>query len=85
MENYAQELKERLRAANRVARENLREKKEKAKRYYDKNARTITFKVGDKVFVHDETLRKGRSKKLESLWIGPYEIVAKISNITYKS
>jgi len=31
------------------------------------------FKVGDKVLLHDETVRRGRSKKnLETQWIGPY-------------
>jgi len=66
-DDYAQELKERLRATNRFAREHVKDEKIKAKLQYDKKAREITFKVGDKV-LYNETLRRGRSKKLESLW-----------------
>jgi len=66
-DDYAQELKERLRATNRLAREHVRDEKIKAKLQYDKQAREITFKVSDKVLIYDEPLRRGRSKKLESL------------------
>jgi hypothetical protein len=33
------------------------------------------LKIGDKVLLYDETVRKGRSRKLCSLWVGPYEII----------
>jgi len=33
--------------------------------------------------MHDETLRRGRSKKLESLWTGPYVILEKNSDVNY--
>ena len=82
-EDYAQELKEKLRAANKIARENLREEKTKAKDYYDKKTKETTHKVGDKILLHDETLRRGRSKKLESPWIGPYVILEKHDNVNY--
>ncbi|KAM0730356.1 Retrovirus-related Pol polyprotein from transposon 412 [Formica fusca] len=81
--DYAQELKERLRATNQLAKEHVKEEKIKAKQQYDKNTRKIKFKVGDKVLVYDETLRRGRSKKLESLWIGPYTIIEKNSDVNY--
>jgi len=67
-DDYAQELKEMLRAINRLTREHVKDEKIKAKLQYDKKAREVTFKVGDKVLVYDETLRRGQSKKLESLW-----------------
>ena len=31
--------------------------------------------MGDKVLLYDETVRRGRSRKLSSQWIGPYEVV----------
>jgi hypothetical protein len=70
-------LKEKLRAANQIARENVKEEKNKAKKYYDRKTKSNTFKVGDKVLLHDETLRRGISKKLEVQWIGPYTIMEK--------
>jgi len=80
--DYAQELKERLRATNLNAKENLKEKS-KAKGYYDKTAKETKFKVGDKVLVYDETLRRGRSKKLDALWTGPYVVLEKNSDVNY--
>ncbi|KMQ89650.1 enzymatic polyprotein endonuclease reverse [Lasius niger] len=55
-DDYAQELKERLRATNQHAKENIKEEKQKAKKHYDKTARKTKFKVGDEVLVYDETL-----------------------------
>jgi len=65
-DDYAQELREKLRTTNRIARENLKEEKQKVKEYHDKKVREKEFK-GDKVLLHDETMRHGRSKKLDSL------------------
>jgi len=39
----AQELRERLRTANRIVRENLKEEKQKVMEYHDKKAREIEF------------------------------------------
>jgi len=82
-DDYAQELKERLRAITQLARENIKEEKAKAKQQYDKKAGQIAFKAVDKVLVYDETLRRGRSKKLEALWTGPYTIIEKNSEVNY--
>jgi len=40
-DDYAQELKERLRATNQLAKEHIKEKKFKAKKQYDKSTNTI--------------------------------------------
>jgi hypothetical protein len=41
-----------------------------------------TFKVGDLV-LRDDILRRGRLKKLETLWRGPYTILKKNSDMNY--
>jgi len=33
--------------------------------------------------MYDETVRRGRAKKLEALWIGSYVIIKKLSDVTY--
>jgi len=33
------------------------------------------FEIGEQVLVRDESVRRGRSKKLEASYVGPYEIV----------
>lgn len=82
-DDYAQELKERLRATNQFAKEHIKEEKLKAKKQYDKNTKEAHFKIGDKVLVYDETLRRGRLKKLELLWTRPYTILEKNSDVNY--
>jgi hypothetical protein len=34
------------------------------------------FAVGEKVLLHDEKIRRGRSAKLSQPFIGPYEIIS---------
>jgi len=82
-DDYAQELRERIRATTQLARERVKEEKAKAKQQYDKRTGEVNYKIGEKVLVYDETLRRGRSKKLEALWTGPYTIIEKNSEVNY--
>lgn len=74
-DDYACELRGRLQTAHRLAKDSLMASKGRSKDHYDKNAEEKDFTVGDKVLLFDETVRRGRSKKLSAQWIGPYEIV----------
>jgi hypothetical protein len=38
--------------------------------------RASKAKKGDKVLLYDESLRRGRSRKLSAQWAGPYEVLA---------
>jgi hypothetical protein len=74
-DDFLAELKNRLQTAHSIARENLIGHKEKSKEYYDRNTREATFMLGDIVLLYDETVRRRRSKKLSSQWLGPYEVI----------
>jgi transposase InsO family protein len=74
-DDYAEELKGRMRAAHAVARDRLMRAKTKSKRDYDKGTVQLTLKIGDKVLLFDESVRRGRSKKLGAKWIGPYMVL----------
>jgi len=82
-DDYVSEFKKRLRAAHQVAKANMQEEKVKSKECYDKKANISTFRAGDKVLLYDEALRRGRSKKLESLWRGPHTIIKQKSDVNY--
>jgi len=43
------------------------------------------FKIGDKVLLQEETLRRRRSKKLEAPWTGLYRVTEKLSDMNYKN
>ena len=73
-DSYVSELKGRLQTSHQQARENLIMSKGKSKERYDETARALELQVGDKVLLYDETVRRGRSRKLSSQWIGPYTV-----------
>jgi hypothetical protein len=67
-DDYVGELKGRVKTAHAVARDRLVEGKVRSKRDYDKGTVLLALKVGDKVLLYDESVRRGRSKKLGSKW-----------------
>jgi len=75
-DDYVSELKSRMQTAHAVARDRLVEGKVRSKRDYDKGTVQLTLKVGDRVLLFDENVRRGRSKKLGAKWIGPYVVLA---------
>jgi hypothetical protein len=75
-DNFVKELQACLQSSYEIARSNLQVKKEKSKEYHDKTVKVPLFVVGDKVLLHDQTVRRGRSSKLSGSWIGPYEIIS---------
>jgi hypothetical protein len=75
-DDFLTELKGRMQSAHEVARQRLISSKEKSKEYYDKGSEDVEFEVGQKVLLFDETVRRGRSKKLSPQYVGPYEILS---------
>ena len=82
-DDYALELRERLRATNSIAKDNIRDEKQKSKDYYDRSVKETNYKIGDKILLFDETLRRGRSKKLDAQWTGPYTVTERHSHVNY--
>jgi len=54
----------------------LTESKTRSKIDYDRKIVEIAVKVGDRVLLFNESVRRGRSKKLSAQWIRPYTILA---------
>ena len=58
---------------------------QKYKTYYDKSQRTVEFKIGEFVKVHFLTPEKqGLSYKSGTRWRGPFKIVSKVDEVTYR-
>ena len=74
-----------------LAKGNLKQAQERAKKYYDRNRPVQEFEIGDMVMLsthnldveHTGVIAKG-SRKLAPLWIGPYKVVAKTTPDTYR-
>lgn len=82
-DRYAHELKQRLRSTNVIARDTINNRKLRSKQHYDKRATDIKFKPGDRVLLRDDTVRRGRAKKLTPSWIGPYTVIQSHANENY--
>jgi hypothetical protein len=63
-DDYIMELKSRLQTAHDVAKQKLIKAKQKSKEYFYTKVNEVKLNVGDKVLLYDETVRRGRSKKL---------------------
>lgn len=77
---WVEELRETLARLHGRAEGNERLAKEKSKEYYDKKARERSFELGEMALVHTPSI----SGKLDNVWEGPFEIIDKLSNTTYK-
>jgi transposase InsO family protein len=75
-DDYVSELRGRLQSAHAIARENLLQGKVRSKAHFDKKTVQIALRVGDKVLLFDESVRRGRSRKLGAQWVGPYFVTA---------
>jgi hypothetical protein len=76
-DDFLVELKSRLQTAQQTAREWLIMARHKSKEYYDKHMEELSIKIGNKVLLYDETVQRGGSRKLCSLWLGPYGVISK--------
>jgi hypothetical protein len=75
-EDYVMELKGRLQSSHEVDRQKLLASKERSKAHHDKDSELPDIRVGKKILIFDETVRRGRSKKLSPQYVGPYEVLA---------
>jgi hypothetical protein len=64
-----------LQSSYAMARRNLEISKVHNKRQYEQYVHVPKFEIGEKVLVKDESVWRGRSKKLEAPYVGPYEII----------
>ena len=82
-DDYLANLKLKLQMSNKIARENILNSKEKSKETYDRKILQPNFRVGDQVYLLNESTRPGRSKKLTNNYTGPYEIVGQDSPVNF--
>ena len=82
--DYVRNLRDTLEEVHEHAREHLRAAQKRQKDHYDQRIAGEQIEVGDRVFLHDPAVKKGQTKKLHSQWQGPYTVIAKIGDVTYR-
>jgi hypothetical protein len=84
-ESYASGVKDNLRREFEMVAKNTESRMEKAKLRHDRDVVVAKFEVGDFVWVHDTTTKKGKCKKLSAKYMeSPFRIVERIDDATYK-
>ncbi|KAL5502426.1 hypothetical protein EMCRGX_G009196 [Ephydatia muelleri] len=51
---------------------------------YDKRAHGKPYIIGDYVWLHSPVVPRGGSRKLHHPWTGPYKVITKLSDVTYR-
>ena len=81
---YVRNLRDTLEDVHENAREHLRTAQKRQKDHYDQRIAGEQIEIGDRVFLHEPAVKKGQSKKLHSPWQGPYIVVTRIGDVTYR-
>lgn len=65
-------------------REHQKRAQHRQKDYYDKRSSEGSYEEGDQVWLWSPVVRRGRSAKLHRPWEGPYLVIKKLSDVTYR-
>lgn len=81
---FVADLQGSLEAAYRDVRQNLKVAQHRQKDAYDKGVRHMVFQAGDLVLRYDPQLKPGEANKFHRQWERPYEIVERVTDVTYR-
>ena len=77
------QLQERLEEAHKLVRKNTEQAMVRQKHYHDKKLNWRKFDVNDEVYFYFPRTKMGQSPKFTSYWRGPYQVMRKMSDVTY--
>ena len=81
---YVRELRESLEKAHELARAHIGAAQYRQKEYYDRRAGGQPYAVADRVWLYTPVIKKGQTAKLHSPCKGPFMVVDRISDVTYR-
>ena len=81
---YASNLQSQLRESFQQAREKINQSHSRQKEFYDRRVHGAPFTVGEYVWLHTPVVKTGQSRKFHKPWSGPYTVVKKLSDVTYR-
>ena len=82
--DYAKEVKRTLQNSYEIVRTKMQAELRREKEFYDEKVHRKSFEVDDLVWLHSSVVRKGKSKKFHCPWLGPYKVIKKLSDSTYR-
>ena len=78
--SYQEELVMHLQAAWALARSNVKKAQQRQKRNYGRGSSTVSLKVGERVYLHVPSAKRGKAHKFARPFKGPYRILALYEN-----
>jgi hypothetical protein len=81
---YAENLQQTLHDVHAFARNQLSARLEKRKLLYDRSQFQTAYEVGALVYTINSSSKKGQSRKLQSVYCGPYIVTRRYSEILYQ-
>ncbi|KAJ8953535.1 hypothetical protein NQ317_018314 [Molorchus minor] len=82
-EDYVTTLRRRMDDIHDQVRSNIQSASDRMKETYDIGAQNDGYQSGDLVWLYNPQRRRGLSPKLQTLWEGPYEVLARINDVVY--
>ncbi|CAK1590660.1 unnamed protein product [Parnassius mnemosyne] len=82
--DYANDLRNKMNYIYEHVRQTGQQTSEKMKTRYDRKMNNKGFDEGSLVWLHNPVRSKGKSPKLQAKWDGPYRIVTRINDVTYR-
>ena len=77
-------LRRRLKVAYEKVRERMGDKLDRQKDFYNRRVHGNPFNEGDWVWLHSVVIPRGQAKKFHRPWTGPFKIVRRIGDATYR-
>ena len=81
---YAAQLKSSLQQAFTQVRDNMSAAHNRQKEHYDRHIHGKPFQQGDLVWLHNNAVPSGQSRKLHCPWSGPYIVLKQLTDCTYQ-
>ena len=81
---HASALKQQMTAAFTLVRRHQIAKHKRQKDFYDQKVHGKPYEPGSVVWLHSPFVGRGKSRKLHHPWSGPYKVVKKLSEATYR-
>ena len=81
---YAQDVKKSLQEAYNNVRRNFQLKQSRQKEFYDQRIHGKPFDKDTLVWLHSTVIPRGCSRKFHHPWTGPYRVIKRISDVTYR-
>ena len=82
--DYATTLRKQLETAYRRVREQMGQKLNRQKEFYDEKKHGQPYSQGELVWLHSPAIPRGQARKLHRPWTGPYKILRRLSDSNYR-